>query len=76
LYHVVLPLAAYAILELSPFAAPFHPREAMFGVGAAVLLLFTGIHNAWDSVAYHVFVNLRDTSTERRRDETSGKETE
>ena len=38
-----------------------HTREALFGVGAAaLLLLFIGIHNAWDAVAYHVFVNTRD----------------
>jgi hypothetical protein len=29
----------------------------MFGVAAAaLLLLFIGIHNAWDAVTYHVFV--------------------
>jgi hypothetical protein len=50
-------LAAYAILALSAFAVPFHSREALFGVGsAALLLLFVGIHNAWDSVFYHVNV--------------------
>jgi hypothetical protein len=28
----------------------------MFGVGAAaLLLLFVGIHNAWDAVTYHVY---------------------
>lgn len=33
-------------------------EEALFGVGGAVLvLLFTGIHNAWDAVAYHVLVS-------------------
>jgi len=59
-FHVLLPLAAYAMLALSAFAAPFHSREALFGVGgAALLLLFIGIHNAWDSVFYHVFVNVR-----------------
>ena len=58
LFHVLLPLAAYAMLALSAFAAPSHPREALFGVGtAALLLLFIGIHNAWDAVAYHVLVN-------------------
>ncbi len=31
-----------------------------------LLLLFSGIHNAWDNVAYHVFVNKRDTNTEQR----------
>ncbi len=67
LFHVVLPLAAYVILALSPLAAPYHTREVLFGVGAAaLLLLFVGIHNAWDSIAYHVFVNKPDTNTERR----------
>ena len=29
------------------------------GGGAALVLLFIGIHNAWDAVSYHVFVNMR-----------------
>lgn len=79
LFHALLPLASYAILALSAFADPSHTREALFGVGAAALLsLFIGIHNARDSVSYHVFVNRRDANTERRRrqrrDETSGNE--
>jgi ABC-type transport system involved in multi-copper enzyme maturation permease subunit len=41
LFHVLLPLAAYAILALSSLAAPFHTREALFGVGAAALLLLS-----------------------------------
>jgi hypothetical protein len=57
LFHGALPLAAYALLALSAGAAFFHPREALFGVGAAaLLLLFIGIHNSWDAIAYHVFV--------------------
>jgi len=71
LCHVALPLAAYALLALSAFAALYHTREALFGVGAAaLLLLFIGVHNAWDAVAYHVFVSARE-----RRDETSEKDT-
>jgi hypothetical protein len=59
LCHVALPVAAYAILALSSFAAPSHTREALFAVGGvALLLLFIGIHNAWDGVSYHVLVNL------------------
>jgi hypothetical protein len=55
LFHVLLPLAAYSGLVLSALAASSHTRESLFGVGAAVLLLlFIGIHNAWDNVAYHV----------------------
>jgi hypothetical protein len=56
LFHVLLPLAAYAALAVSAYAARSHADAALFGVGAAVLLLlFVGIHNAWDSVTYHVF---------------------
>ena len=55
-FHVLLPLAAYAMLALCAVAAVFHERGALFGVGAAsLLLLFSGIHNAWDTVAYYVF---------------------
>lgn len=60
LFHVVLPLAAYATLALSAFSASSHAGEALFGVGGAtLLLLFIGIHNAWDAVAYYVFVSMR-----------------
>lgn len=60
LFHLVLPIAAYALLALSALAAPSHAREALFGVGGAtLLLLFIGIHNAWDAVAYYVFVHMR-----------------
>ena len=39
------------------FATRSHLHQALFGVGAAALvLLFVGIHNAWDAVTYHVFV--------------------
>jgi hypothetical protein len=65
-FHALLPIAAYATLLLSAFGAPSVTRVALFGVGgAALLLLFIGIHNAWDSVVYHVFVKDRD-SNERR----------
>ena len=57
LFHVVLPAAAYATLAVAACAALSHLRVALFGAGAAVLLLlFIGIHNAWDAVTYHAFV--------------------
>ncbi len=75
LYHCFLPLAAYVILALTPLAALSRTREALFGVGtAALLLLFMGIHNAWDGVAYQVFVTMRDRQKERHRDDRSGEE--
>jgi hypothetical protein len=66
LCHVILPVGAYGILFVSPFAAPSHTREALFGVGtAALLLLFIGIHNAWDGIAYHVFVGRADEGSKK-----------
>jgi hypothetical protein len=56
LFHFLLPLAAYLALAVSACTAFSHLREALYGVGAAaLLLLFVGIHNAWDAVTYHVF---------------------
>ena len=56
LFHVLLPLAAYAMLAVSAYATRSHVREALFAAGAAaLLLLFSGIHNAWDAVTYHLF---------------------
>ena len=58
LYFCVLPLAGYFLLAGSGAAMISYTREALFGVGAvALILLFTGIHNSWDSIAYHVFVS-------------------
>ncbi len=58
LFHLVLPLAAYGTLAGSAYAARSNAGGALFGVAtAALLLLFTGIHNAWDAVTYHVFLS-------------------
>jgi len=59
LFHALLPVAAYAALVCSAFTACAHTRGALFAVGgAALLLLFIGIHNSWDNIAYHVIVNI------------------
>jgi hypothetical protein len=59
LFHILLPLAAYAALAFSSLAAHGYAREALFAVGAAaVLLLFGGIHNAWDAIAYMSLVEV------------------
>jgi hypothetical protein len=60
LFHLLLPFAAYATLLGSAYAALSNIGGALFGVSAAaLLLLFIGIHNAWDAVTYHVFVMRR-----------------
>jgi hypothetical protein len=50
LRHAVFPLVSYTAPAL---LLPGNPVPALFGIGAVtVLLLFIGIHNAWDSVTY------------------------
>lgn len=66
LCHVLLPLAAYLGLAGAAAAALFRPHPALFAVGAvALLLLFVGIHNAWDTVTYNVFVRRRDSDRDQ-----------
>jgi hypothetical protein len=65
-FHLLLPSLAYALLVVAAFAASSHAHEAMFAVGAATLfLLFIGIHNSWDAIAYHVFVTMRKTKDQK-----------
>jgi hypothetical protein len=53
LFHAVLPLAAYTLLLVASILLSSYPRRVLFVIaGAALLLLFIGIHNAWDTVTY------------------------
>jgi len=71
----VLPVLAYALLGASAVTLPYHMREGLFGVGAStLLLLFIAIHNAWDSVAYLVYFNLRNAETEAQQENPADKE--
>lgn len=55
IWHVVLPLVAYLVLIWAGAILPIHPVTALFLVGGVALaLIFVGIHNAWDAVAYMV----------------------
>lgn len=68
LFHLLLPVAAYATLVASACAARSHDGWALFGVaGAALLLLVIGIHNAWDAVTYHVLVLRRQAQKSEDR---------
>src|SRR5947209_3876293 len=53
LWHAVFPLVSYTALVVAAIILPGNPVPALFGIGAVtLLLLFTGIHNAWDTVTY------------------------
>lgn len=68
-FHVALPLAGYLALAAAAPLASASARAAMFVIGGgSLLLLFAGIHNAWDMVTYQVFVRRQ----ERREPEDRG----
>ena len=53
LWHTLFPLVSYTGLVVAAIVLPGHPAPALFGIGAVtLLLLFIGIHNAWDAVTY------------------------
>lgn len=52
-WYIVLPLISYPLLLAAAVLLSFRPTLALFLVAAtSLLLLFIGIHNAWDTVTY------------------------
>jgi hypothetical protein len=53
IWHVALPFLAYAAAGAAALLVPHRPAPALDAIGAAaLLLLFIGIHNAWDSAVW------------------------
>jgi hypothetical protein len=53
IWHCALPLIGYGTLFVSSIALDYYHVLALFGVAVfSLLLLFIGIHNAWDTVTY------------------------
>jgi len=70
LFHAALPSAAYVSVAVAALLLPRWPTGLMFVFGAAtVLLLFVGLHNAWDTVTY-VLVQRWEKSKRQDRDLT------
>jgi hypothetical protein len=68
-WYAAFPLAAYAALTGAAFLLPRLPGSCLFAIAAtALLFLFIGIRNAWDSVTY-VTVERRRRAKEHK-DET------
>jgi hypothetical protein len=60
IWHAVLPLVAYVTLSLGAATLTLRHVPALFGIAAfALLVLFIGIHNAWDSVTYIAILRLK-----------------
>jgi hypothetical protein len=53
LCHVALPFAAYAAIAIAALMLHGHDTGSLFVIAAMTLvLLFVGIHNAWDTVTF------------------------
>jgi hypothetical protein len=60
IWHGALPVISYANLVVAALLLAGSPEIAMFQCGAsAVLLVFVGIHNAWDTATYLISTNQR-----------------
>ncbi len=63
IFHCVLPLVAYVTLLAAGITLTFRHVPALFAVALfTLILLFVGIHNAWDTVTY-VAVALKPAPT-------------
>jgi hypothetical protein len=60
-WHAALPMFAYAALVLAGFRLTRASADTLFIVGgSALLLVFIGIHNAWDTVTYVTLERARE----------------
>jgi hypothetical protein len=64
LWHTILPVVAYVAIVGGASALVADAADALFPIAAATLLLvFIGIHNAWDTVTYITLEQLRQRDT-------------
>ena len=55
-YRIIVPYVGYASLLAAALITRAHPTAALYQVAAVILLLlFVGIHDAWDNATYLVF---------------------
>ena len=60
LWHTIFPFVSYTGLVVSAIMLQVNPTPALFiAGGGTVLLLFIGIHNAWDNVTYLIVEGSR-----------------
>jgi hypothetical protein len=61
IWNVALPAVVYGTLLVMGFLIWRRPRQALYGVGAASLvLLFIGIRNAWDLAVWMTMHQQRE----------------
>jgi hypothetical protein len=67
-WYSALPLVGYASLLAAGILLKRHPEMSLFVIAAtALLLMFVGIHNAWDTVTYIALKRRNDKKTTNER---------
>lgn len=65
-WHAVLPMLAYGALVAAGFELTRSVHDALYVVaGATLLLIFIGLHNAWDTVVYVMTERTREVRARR-----------
>jgi hypothetical protein len=60
IWHAALPIFGYGALSYAGLALPRGDAGALYIIGgSALLLVFIGIHNAWDTVVYAMLERTR-----------------
>jgi len=63
IWNVILPAIVYGALFAEALLIWYWPRQSMYGVAAAtVLLMIIGIHNAWDIAVWNTIRRPADPS--------------
>ncbi|HEY1889433.1 MAG TPA: hypothetical protein VGG63_03460 [Steroidobacteraceae bacterium] len=71
IWNAVLPVLGYVALAVTGLMLPHHPAACLYAVsGAVLLLLFIGIHNAWDVVVWMTTERHAHRERQRQRSES------
>jgi hypothetical protein len=63
-FHALVPFIAFAAMAVAGVELNSYFLSSTFAIaGAVLLLLFTGIHNAWDAVVFHVVSRRKKEGT-------------
>lgn len=67
-YRIILPLLGYFSLIAAAFITRAHPTAALYQVAAVtLLLLFVGIHDAWDNATFLIFYKRGEVNQQNHR---------
>ena len=67
-FYAVLPILAHGMLASVGLTLRSNPERALFGVAiTSLLLLFIGIHNAWDTVTFIALSRQHDEDVKKKK---------